>query len=73
MKMLISKQMQERIREQVTLSPLAVGDMRRIEGLGEYYATLNESEVDESQYRVLYDMTIDGIVYKIATKRSNGG
>ena len=60
--LVLSREMQVRIRDEVRLSPLAEGEVRRLTGLGEMYVSLKNTEVETTTtYTHLFDLAIDDI------------
>jgi len=63
---MISEQMLEKIKKQLTESPLTDADeLRRVEGMGHLYMSLSLDHADECSY--LYSITIDETKYYFFT------
>lgn len=72
MKMLISGEMQERIKRQLATNPLKKDEMRRVERMGELYVTLSDTKIDETQYVFLYNLKVGEVDHRIFSKITNG-
>lgn len=58
--MIPTQPMQQLIKDQMTATPLAEGEIRRIEGMGELYVSLTR-DIDKRhhEYTYMYSLTID--------------
>lgn len=57
--MILSNQMQERLRQFLVASPLHEGEIRRVDGMGNLYVALSKEH--KEPYYFQYSLAIDGV------------
>lgn len=65
----LSKELQVRIRDEIRVVPLGVGEIRRLVGLGEMYVSDPVTHIDGLKYIHLFDLLIDTIRYRFYRKK----
>lgn len=57
--MILSNQMQERLKVLLAEAPLLEGEMRRVEGMGDLYVALSKEQ--DKPYYFQYSLAIEGV------------
>lgn len=59
--MILSTQMQERLKQSLAASPLHEGEVRRVDGMGELY--FSQTKEQPEPYYFKYSLSIDDVPY----------
>lgn len=68
MSFVITASFAKRLRDAARLEPLRVGEIRRVEGLGEMYLVLARTAVDDTAYVKLLSVSIDGVSHALCRR-----